>query len=1037
MIRPLPHSRNAQLLALALLIAAPVLAQNQPPAAPPITEPRIGRIVNPSDAHMEAGPFSDPNPADTHVCTDWEIWQAAPLERVWFTACIAGVERVHTHLGDGVFEGPLAGRRTLDANTNYLLRVRFRDSSGEAATEWSAWSERAFLTGELSTLFPLEIEDVLAAPAPTLRTPLGAPVALPGGAPPATIRVEVLDPAGPSFGLALEIAGSAGGNVQTNPPPLPEHGAVRAIVFAGSAGLDQSEADLTFTTDDGEVRTIFLPPQALAPGASAYYWVSANGGAYAATPTQTAPDFSTLVRGPAVPWTAAADVRVEIVATGFQLPVNIAFVPNPGADPHDPLYYVAELYGEIKVVLRDGHVEDYATGLLNFNPTGNFPGSGEQGLAGVVVDPSNGDVYATLLYSTNPGDDNAPHHPRVVRFTSNDGGRTAATQTTILDMAPEQQGQSHQISNISFGPDDALYVHMGDGFDAGSAQNPSRFRGKILRMNRSGQPLPTNPFYNAGDGINATDYIYALGVRNPFGGAWRASDAAHYFVENGPSVDRFARLVEARNYGYDGSDESMRIFALYNWDPASAPVNIAFIQPETFGGSGFPGEYFGRAYVTQSGGTFAGGPGSPYYKSITEWIIDANGDLVSGGRSIAYYNGGGQSSAVAIAAGPDGLYFSDFYREHSPGNPIARGANILRIRYAPPPPPPDCNDNGVPDADDILAGTSQDCNGNAIPDECDIANATSDDCNGNSVPDDCEIAVPLLTDFDDGLAGDFVLNGTAVVSGGSLVLTPADFSVIGTANRPPLALDPMTSFRVTFDFRIGGGSGADGLCFSAFDAALYTVNQLYSEEGPGTLTHEPAGPGSITVQFDTYDNDGEGENAIELQYNGATLATYTPTFDMEDDLVHRAEIIFRDNRVTVRVTDALGAVETAHAGVLVPGYTPFVALFGFAGRTGGATNVHTIDNVAFYVPGPADANQNGVLDVCECPGARGDANCDGAVDFFDIDPFLLALFIPNQYAATYCDGLACAVDVDCSGGVDFFDIDGFIACLFGGCAACP
>ena len=33
----------------------------------------------------------------------------------------------------------------------------------------------------------------------------------------------------------------------------------------------------------------------------------------------------------------------------------------------------------------------------------------------------------------------------------------------------------------------------------------------------------------------------------------------------------------------------------------------------------------------------------------------------------------------------------------------------------------DCNGNGIPDADDIAAGTSQDCNGNGIPDECEIA----------------------------------------------------------------------------------------------------------------------------------------------------------------------------------------------------------------------------------------------------------------------------------------------------------------------------
>ena len=34
---------------------------------------------------------------------------------------------------------------------------------------------------------------------------------------------------------------------------------------------------------------------------------------------------------------------------------------------------------------------------------------------------------------------------------------------------------------------------------------------------------------------------------------------------------------------------------------------------------------------------------------------------------------------------------------------------------------PDCNENGIPDDEDIAAGTSEDCNDNGIPDEWDIA----------------------------------------------------------------------------------------------------------------------------------------------------------------------------------------------------------------------------------------------------------------------------------------------------------------------------
>ena len=56
-----------------------------------------------------------------------------------------------------------------------------------------------------------------------------------------------------------------------------------------------------------------------------------------------------------------------------------------------------------------------------------------------------------------------------------------------------------------------------------------------------------------------------LGLRNPFGGAWRAADGAQWEVENGPSVDRLAKVVAGRNYLWDGTDASMQNFAAYNW----------------------------------------------------------------------------------------------------------------------------------------------------------------------------------------------------------------------------------------------------------------------------------------------------------------------------------------------------------------------------------------------------------------------------------------------------------------------------------------
>ncbi len=651
--------------------------QNQPPDPPQITEPEIdGTIVNPADVHMETAPFSDPNPGDTHLCTDWQIWTVSPAELVWHTDCIGGVERVHTHLGDGVFEGTHADLSELLPDVNYRLQVRFRDDSGDPSTEWSSWSERFFTTGSYSTIFPLELDDISLTPQPTFQNSNSVDIVLPVGSPQPKV---ILD--SPDGDVFLEILGFDGAaNEINNPAGINIHKPLRIVLDGGSIGFSIEQSIITFTDQVGIDRAVYLPSVSVNASEQKYFWVSSNGSTYFGDVSETEPNFTNLAQGIPVPWSVRqAGYKVEKIATGFQLPVNIAFVPNPGNQPGDPYFYVTELYGKIKVVKRDNTVSTYADSLLNYNPTGNFPGSGEQGLSGIVVEPNTGDVFATLLYDSNPP--NGAHYPKVVKFTSSDGGITAATQTTILDMPGETQGQSHFISNLSFGPDGKLYVHMGDGFDASTALNMNSFRGKILRLNLDGSPPDDNPFYDAGNGTDATDYIYAYGFRNPFGGGWRASDGFHYEVENGPGAnDRFAKVVEGVSYGWDGSASSMTDSAIYNWNPPHAPVNICFIQPETFSGSGFPSNKMDHAFVTESGPTWATGQ-QARGKRIVEFVLDNQGNVLSGPTNLVEYTGFGKATAIGLIQGPDGLYFTDLYKDMDYTTPIDPGANVLRIKF--------------------------------------------------------------------------------------------------------------------------------------------------------------------------------------------------------------------------------------------------------------------------------------------------------------------------------------------------------------------
>lgn len=118
----------------------------------------------------------------------------------------------------------------------------------------------------------------------------------------------------------------------------------------------------------------------------------------------------------------------------------------------------------------------------------------------------------------------------------------------------------------------------------------------------------------------------------------------------------------------------------------------------------------------------------------------------------------------------------------------------------------DCNDNGVPDEDDIALGTSKDCNVNAVPDECEADH----DCNGNKVPDECEgsgdVNFDCMVNIDDygvffdcmGGPGDPYPQGLGCIYfdvDGDLDIDMADFAGFQTlmGSEPPYCSEPAGS----------------------------------------------------------------------------------------------------------------------------------------------------------------------------------------------------------------------------------------------------
>jgi hypothetical protein len=113
-------------------------------------------------------------------------------------------------------------------------------------------------------------------------------------------------------------------------------------------------------------------------------------------------------------------------------------------------------------------------------------------------------------------------------------------------------------------------------------------------------------------------------------------------------------------------------------------VNIAFVQEQTFGGSGFPDAQWDHAFVTESGPTWATGP-QVHGKRIVEFEPDpVTGELGGHPHTLVEYAGTGKATAVGLAAGPGGLYFTELYRDQCFSSPIDPGARLLLVRYGQP-----------------------------------------------------------------------------------------------------------------------------------------------------------------------------------------------------------------------------------------------------------------------------------------------------------------------------------------------------------------
>ncbi len=238
-------------------------------------------------------------------------------------------------------------------------------------------------------------------------------------------------------------------------------------------------------------------------------------------------------------WALDDFFSISIDTEGYHLPTSIVFVPNPGNGSKDPLYFVTELRGKVKVVTNDRSVYTFAEDFFSLKPARELPEiEGEVGLAGICLDPVNGYVFVTFAYQ----DSNNILRNNVVRFESKPGTFSIKPESwiTFSDIfSAEESGVSHQIGPCQV-YNNLLYVSVGDGNHSLNSQRLDSILGKIIRLTLDGEPPQSNPFYVDDNVENPRNYVWAYGLRNPFG--LRIVNGRVFVSENGRAVDRFLEV---------------------------------------------------------------------------------------------------------------------------------------------------------------------------------------------------------------------------------------------------------------------------------------------------------------------------------------------------------------------------------------------------------------------------------------------------------------------------------------------------------------
>jgi glucose/arabinose dehydrogenase len=361
----------------------------------------------------------------------------------------------------------------------------------------------------------------------------------------------------------------------------------------------------------------------------------------------------------------------QVLVDGLVMPTDFAFPPD----------------GRILIAEKDGVVRVWKNGALLAEPLLDIRGAvnayWERGLLAIEASPdfaSDGSVFLFYTYENDHADDDGPKTSRVSRFTvvgdvadrlsevpilGTTVGRSCDELPGGIDCLPADY-RSHSGGGLSFAADGELFVGTGDGAETRDfegemrAQDLASLAGKLLRVDRDGHGLATNPFWD-GNPTSSRSKVWASGLRQPFRLEMQPGRGVPVVGDVGwLSREEIDAVPAGANLGwpcYEGTLQNSRNLhrpaceALYAQGPEA--VTWPLLEYDRGDGATVIGGpfYSGDAFPEQYRGTYFYGD---YTAGVIRWLRMDDEGSVSRPTDFAT----GLDGPVAIGQGPDGaLYY--------------------------------------------------------------------------------------------------------------------------------------------------------------------------------------------------------------------------------------------------------------------------------------------------------------------------------------------------------------------------------------------